>query len=99
MHGTLDQRHTERNYNANEAKADYTNISQPLCFAFIDPLPKNIGDSVDDAADWYREQVAKYDRAGEAAYEQGSSTKDSKREYYSDVMASNIDGALASCGR
>ncbi len=100
---TSENRHTAEENNANEYRAgeinaDYTSKPQPLCFAFIDPLPKDIGGNIGDVAIWYREQMAMLDKAGDPDYKSISSSKDAKSEFYMDKISDEAGEVLASSG-
>lgn len=101
MLGTQDHGPAAKEHRADEAKTDYAVRSQPLCFAFIDSSLENMGDNIVNAAEWYREQVAKLDKAGEAAVGHKSSAKDAEHEFYADEVSNVVeaDELLASSGR
>ncbi len=96
MLGTSEYKHTAKEYRTDGVEAGYAGRSRPLCFAFIDPLPKDMGDNIGDVAGWYREQVAMLDKPGEAAYRPVSFAKDVNREFHADEIINEADAALAS---
>ncbi len=89
-------KHTAREYRTNREEAGYISKSQPLCFAFIDPLPKDIGDNPGDIAEWYREQVAMFDKVGAVTYKPENFARDASRELYADGIIEEADKVLAS---
>ncbi len=92
MFGVQDTIWDASEHRTNQLTAEDTNRSQPLCFVFIDPMPKDMG----DVAEWYRTQVTMLDEGYKTANKPGSLAKTIMHEFSADEPSDSIGEIQAS---